>query len=445
MIISFIYGIFVKLRGKLVVLQSVFGGFIETYVIILVGYKLIGISLKNEVIHISIVSFYGSIILLLVKEALPSASYLLVTILSIGFLLTFVTNISTFSSIMAVLLGCLLLLLSEVISFTLLKGLPYIQSISSLPLVRVVPNIVIMLIIYLILNKFNYYIPVKIKKKHYKNDSILSIIIFLFGLLFLFYILVFEMNQFKFFSLSSALVLVLITLSVLYLIRYHMVKKIEDLAFSLNDQYEEDISKHITTMRSQRHDFIHHMLAIKQMLNSGKYQESFDYINSVLGETSYISDVLPIASEAVGGLLLSYKEKASKKGINIYYHIMDGLNSFPCKVYETNKILGNLLLNAIEAVDQIEEEKKFINMKIYRNNSHYYIEVSNFIEKETIERNIENIFKPGFTTKNHIGNTGQGLSIVENLVLQYRGHIYLEIIDDMIKFIVKIPHGGKYD
>lgn len=66
-------------------------------------------------------------------------------------------------------------------------------------------------------------------------------------------------------------------------------------------------------MRSQRHDFIHHILALKQMLNSGKYTDSVDYVNSVLEEISYVSDVLPIASEAVGGLLLSYKEKGEKR------------------------------------------------------------------------------------------------------------------------------------
>ncbi|MDM5220324.1 GHKL domain-containing protein [Peribacillus sp. NJ11] len=424
-------------------LLSIFGGFLETLVIILVGYRLIGISLKDKMIPICIVSFYGSIILLMVKETLPSITYLLVTILAIGFLLTFVTNLNSFASIIAVLLGCLLLLISEVIGFALFKEFPYIHSLSALPLVRAIPHLVIMVIFYVILRTANYYIPIPVKKKQNKNDTILSVLVFLFGLLFLFYIFVFEFKQLKFLSITSAIVLVLITISLLYIIRYHMVKKIEDLAVSLDGQYEEDISKHITTMRSQRHDFIHHILALKQMLNSGKYNDSVDYVNSVLEEISYVSDILPIASEAVGGLLLSYKEKGSKKGINMYYYIADDLSSFPCKVYETNKIFGNLILNAIEAVDQLEEEKRYINMKIQRNDVHYILEVSNFIEGGTLE-NIGSIFDQGFTTKKNACNTGQGLAIVESLVMQYGGHIYPEVIDDMITFIVKIPHGGQY-
>lgn len=127
----------------------------------------------------------------------------------------------------------------------------------------------------------------------------------------------------------------------------------------------------------------------------------------------------------------------------MYYYIGDNLSSFPCKIYETNKILGNLILNAIEAVDQLEEEKRYINMKIQRNDVHYILEVSNYIEDGTVE-NIESIFDQGFTTKTNTYNTGQGLTIVESIVMQYGGHIYPEVIEDMITFIVKIPHGGKY-
>lgn len=425
-------------------LLTVFGGFLETFFIIVIGYQFIGIPLKNKIIPISVVSLYGSTVLLMVKEAFPSGIYLIITILALGFLLTFVINVNSFASITAVLLGCILLLISEVLGSVLLRGFPYIQSLNSLPLVRVIPHLIIMGIIYVILKKTNYYFPIPVKKKGSKNDTILSILFLLLGTLFLFYIFIFEFNQLKSFSISSTTIVVIITLSVLYLIRRHMVTKIENLAVSIDTQYEEDISKQITTIRSQRHDFIHHMLALKKMLNSEKFKESANYINSVLEETSYINDVLPVASEAVGGLLLSYKEKAIKKGINIYYHITDDLSFFPCKFYESNRILGNLILNAIEAVEQLEVERRYINLKIYRNDVYYVVEVSNFVKDGTVEKNIENIFNRGFTTKINISNTGQGLAIIENIVTQYGGHIYPEVIDDMITFIVKIPYGGNY-
>lgn len=425
-------------------LITVLGGFLETFVIIIVGYRLIGISLKDKIIPISVVSFYGSVILMMVKGSLPSATYLIITILAIGFLLTFVTNIYTYASIIAVSLGCFSLLISDVLGFLLIRKFLTLELAEISPLIMVTPNILIMTIIYVILKKTGYYLPVRIGRKTSKNNMVLSILLFLFGSLFLFYIFVFEVNQFELLSIPSALVLVLITLTVFYLVHYHLVRKVEELAVSIDGQYEEDIAKQITIIRSQRHDFIHHMLAMKKMLNNGKFNESVDYVNSVIEETTFTNDVLPVASEAIGGVLLSYKEKAANNGINVFYNISDDLVSFPCKIFETNRILGNLILNAIEAVYQLEEEKRYINMKIYRNEVYYVIEVSNYIDVGIVEKSIDNIFKPGFTTKLNTSNSGQGLSIVESLVMQYDGHIYPNIIDDMITFNVSIPYGGHY-
>lgn len=432
-------------KGVLVVLITVLGGFLETFVIILIGYRLIGISLKDKIIPISVVSFYGSVILMMVKGSLPSATYLIVTILAIGFLLTFVININTFASVIAISLGCLSLLISDVLGFLLVRKVLRLELGELSPLFIITPNILIMAAIYVILKKNNYYIPIPLKKKkNNKNNKVLSVLLFLLSSLFLFYIFVFEINQFELLSIPSASVLVLITLTVFYLVHYHVVRKVEELAVSIDGQYEEDIVKQITIIRSQRHDFIHHMLAMKQMLNNGNFDESVDYVNSVIEETTFTSDVLPVASEAIGGVLLSYKEKAAKNGINVFYHITDDLVSLPCKIFEVNRILGNLILNAIEAVYQLEEEKRYVNMKIYRNDVCYVIEVSNYIDVTIVEESIENIFDPGFTTKLNTSNTGQGLSIIENLVTQYGGYIYPNITDDMITFNVSIPYGGHY-
>ena len=426
-------------------LITVLGGFLETFVIILIGYRLIGISLKDKIIPISVVSFYGSVILMMVKGSLPSATYLIVTILAIGFLLTFVININTFASVIAISLGCLSLLISDVLGFLLVRKVLRLELGELSPLFIITPNILIMAAIYVILKKNNYYIPIPLKKKkNNKNNKVLSVLLFLLSSLFLFYIFVFEINQFELLSIPSASVLVLITLTVFYLVHYHVVRKVEELAVSIDGQYEEDIVKQITIIRSQRHDFIHHMLAMKQMLNNGNFDESVDYVNSVIEETTFTSDVLPVASEAIGGVLLSYKEKAAKNGINVFYHITDDLVSLPCKIFEVNRILGNLILNAIEAVYQLEEEKRYVNMKIYRNDVCYVIEVSNYIDVTIVEESIENIFDPGFTTKLNTSNTGQGLSIIENLVTQYGGYIYPNITDDMITFNVSIPYGGHY-
>lgn len=425
--------------------QTLLGGFFETLLIILVGLRLIGIRLtiKRKLIPIVVVSFYGSIILMIVRDILPSATYLIVTILAIGILMSFVIDLNIISNVISILLGCLTLILSEVISFALLSNISFVKNLitQGSTLLKALPHLTVMLLIFFILLKVNIHIPFPIKKKEKNNNYIIfSILFVLFGFLFLFYLYIIDTNELVYFSLPSAIFLIFITISVFYLIKFYILGNMENLSISLNDQYEEDISKQIRILKSQRHDFVHHLLATKQMLKRGKYEETLAYINSVLEEIAAISEVLPIQSDAISGLLLSYKEKASALGIEVFYQINDNLSYLPCKTYEINKVLGNLIVNAIEATRDLAEEKKYIHMKIYRD-KYYRIQVSNFIDENNTINSAPSFFSPGFSTKSG-KDRGYGLAITEELIEQYNGDIYFELTNDLITFKVNLPYGG---
>lgn len=355
--------------------------------------------------------------------------------------MTFIIEIDVLASTIALLFGCITLLVSELIGFALLKNLYITEILSSRnsPLVRAIPHLMVMMLISLLLSMNKFHIPIPVKKTKSSNYKIFSLLFLLFGFLFLFYSYIIEVNQIKLFSMSSAIFLVVLTFSLFYTIRIQLLKSSENFAISLNEQYEEDISSQIRTIRSQRHDFLHHLLATKQMLNSGKFQETSDYINSVLNESASTSDVLPIASDAIGGLLLSYKERGAAVGVEVHYEVRDNLISFPCKAYESNKIFGNLLANSIEAVKDLESEKRYVHLKIDKS-KFYQIKISNFINEETVIKEAQNFFSPGFTTKK--GNKGHGLAILEGLVEKYNGSVHFEITNDLITFYVKLPLGG---
>lgn len=421
--------------------QTLLGGFLETFLIITVGLRLIGVSTQSKWVSVVIISFYGSTILMMMKGITPSVMYLLITIIAIGILMTFIIDIGILASITALLLGCLTLLVSEVIGFVFLKDLHIFELLSSSrsSVLNAIPHLMVMMLLLILMSTIKFHIPIPVKKSKHSNQKIFSVLFLLFGFLFLFYSYVIKVNQIELVSISSAVFLVILTFSIFYMIRLQLLKSSETLAESLNEQYEEDLSKQIRIIRSQRHDFIHHLLATKQMLNAEKFQESVDYINAVLSESASTSDVLPISSDAIGGLLLSYKEKAASVGVEIHYQITDNLVSLPCKVYESNKIFGNLLANAIEAVKDLESNKRYIHLKIYKE-KFYQIEISNFINEVAVIKSAQNFFMPGFSTKQ--GNKGHGLVILEDLVEKYDGSIHFEVTNDLITFYVKLPLGG---
>jgi two-component system, LytTR family, sensor histidine kinase AgrC len=426
---------------------KLFGGTIETFLIILVGYTLIGISIRGKIYPLLVASFYGSVILTILKGAIAPYVYLLILIVSLGILLTFIVQVSVAQSLLALVAGAIILLLSEFISFLFWHSLQTMFAIKmmDLPVLTIaLPHMLIMLIIYFLSRKFNFHIQSydDVSERKGRNAKFYSILFLLFGMLFLYYAIIFKHHSDSTFAILSAIFLVIITILIFYVIRYLLNSNLESLSIRLNHQYEEDLTHYISNVKFQRHDFVHHLLAVKKMLDIGRYDECKKYLDEVLDETSSVNEVLPLASDAVAGMLLSYKELAIKKSVHVHYIISDNLKDVPCRVYELNKILGNLILNAIEAVESVEECKRQVTVSIGKKSDEYFFEVSNFANIEELEKNITDIFKYGFSTKKRTGNHGQGLAIVQSIVEKYKGYVYPEIVDHSVTFVLKIPSGG---
>ncbi|KPL59252.1 sensor histidine kinase [Rossellomorea vietnamensis] len=427
-------------------LYTLLGGMIETFLIIIVGYALMGITGGKRLYSFLFVSFYGSVVLTMLKGSVPAYIYLLILIISIGILLTFIVRVSVKLSLLAIVAGSILLLLSEFVGSILLYlfQLVFHFTISDWPTLAVAtPHMLMMLFMYFLIKKYNLGIHPNDANLGVKvsNTKFYSILFFLFAILFLYYAIIFSHHSSSV-TLLSAVFLVIITILTFYVIQYLLNSNLESLSIQLNHQYEEDLSQYISQVKYQRHDFIHHILATKKMLDDGHYEECKDYLNEVLDETSSVNDVLPLTSDAVAGMLLSYKAIAFKKDVDLHFIIRDSLKDIPCRVFELNKILGNLILNSIEAVEIEEKSMKQITVVIGKTNNEYLFEVSNPACIDKFEKNISNIFKEGFSTKKGNGNQGQGLAIVQSLVEKYRGYLYPELLDNSVTFVVKIPCGG---
>lgn len=107
-------------------------------------------------------------------------------------------------------------------------------------------------------------------------------------------------------------------------------------------------------------------------------------------------------------------------------------------VYETNKIIGNLLQNAIDEVKHQEDKSYGIWLSIIRRHEYCVIRVSNQVEREMLDANwIGQIYRQGYTTKQ--GHDGVGLSSVQQLVRRYKGVMDTRLEGTIIHFVVRIP------
>lgn len=209
-----------------------------------------------------------------------------------------------------------------------------------------------------------------------------------------------------------------------------VVYNIERMQFSLDKIYQKDLHAFYHIIRSQRHDFNIHLNTIYGLINNEKFSETNRYINKVVEEARDINELLPLHHPEIGAMLYTYKELALQKGIVLKFHIMDNLRSMPCNIYEMNKILGNLLQNAIEAVDG-----GTIEVTIAKEYDQILLSVANKIDTETAD--LENMFSHGFSTKST--HEGIGLPTIQNIIFKFNGVIYPEINGDLLIMNVRIP------
>lgn len=119
-------------------------------------------------------------------------------------------------------------------------------------------------------------------------------------------------------------------------------------------QYQKEMTNFMEMIRSQRHDFNFHIQAISGMLRNEKYNECREYVDTMVKSTQSVNEVLPIYHPAVSAFLSNFREILLRKGIELKIQIYYDLKNTSCTVYEINKILGNLIQNA---VDEVEDSK----------------------------------------------------------------------------------------
>jgi signal transduction histidine kinase len=198
----------------------------------------------------------------------------------------------------------------------------------------------------------------------------------------------------------------------------------------LAHQYEE-IKNIYMNMRGWRHDYHNHIQVIKAQMALEKYEE----VNTYLDELE--QDLNRVDTYVKSGNLMADAILNSKLSITQTRHI--GIN---CKAELPQElaisdidmcvILGNLLDNAIEACEKIEENKRFLRIYMVVNKKQLYISIQNSAREEL-----------DFNEKNYIstkrGNHGLGMKRVKLIVDKYQGFLNLQNEPGIFAAEVSIP------
>lgn len=226
-----------------------------------------------------------------------------------------------------------------------------------------------------------------------------------------------------------AILLVLLQDQIRQRIRLQMLNR----AFA---RWQQESCDYMNTIRSQRHDFNLHLHAISGLVASGEYAECGAYVQRLAAEAAAVNDIMPVADAVVGSMLYNMRETARKKGSDIYYQITYDMAEVLCSGFECNKIIGNLLQNALDALTTPEDLAYGIRTTIFKRKGCTVITVENKFDGDMDA--IAKVFEPGYSTKKH--HEGIGLPMVLQSVTRCGGRVYPEFEDGKIRFVVSLPN-----
>jgi signal transduction histidine kinase len=172
-------------------------------------------------------------------------------------------------------------------------------------------------------------------------------------------------------------------------------------------------------MRHQRHDFHHQLQTVYGLLETGYYEEARQHIRKAHETISTPLELIRTDQPHVTALLYAKWALAEAKQIHLEPVIDCSLQEFPLSPLETSALLGNLLDNALEAVENAAPEDRIVCLEIRRDPGGYAITVANRGRLETSRET--RLFQAGYTTKE--GHSGMGLAIVRKIVAKYGGNI----------------------
>lgn len=200
----------------------------------------------------------------------------------------------------------------------------------------------------------------------------------------------------------------------------------------LVQQYYAEVENMFRTMRGWRHDYRHHIQALKAHMSRNEYGEVNRYLDMLDGDLTRVETVLKTGNRMADAVLNSKLSLARDQNITVKADAAVPIN-LSVNELDLSVILGNLLDNAIEACARLPEEKRLIRIYIAMKGNYLYLSVSNTAAGGKKEK-IAGRFLSG-KGEGH----GFGLARIDAIVKKYGGYITRASEDGAFSTEVLLP------
>jgi len=269
--------------------------------------------------------------------------------------------------------------------------------------------------------------------------SLVGVVLILMGVEYYYpnLIVAYENQMIRFLDVTIHLTITMFVAAVLIIVysrTYQREKeRSEDYAGAIEEHYRQqlyymkNLEDLIFKLKSERHDFNHHLGVIYGLLEQKKFNKLKNYTQQLVENSEGFQNIVNLPYTIIRAML-NYKLSAARdKGIELRLNIdiPAGLN---INEFDVTIILGNLLDNAVKECIKISENKRYIKLDLSYKPNYFIIIVKNPIEKK-VNLKEQRISKNGKMERNH----GFGLNNIEHMVKKHEGFMKIEQEDNSFK------------
>lgn len=420
--------------GNLTLFSVFFQSISEGIILIATSLALLGYNIQDNIKKIILIGTLDGLFLIIVRMYCPFGLHTFIALIFLTITISIVMKIEFIKSFIIGSLGIILIGALEC------AFVPILLFIFNLPLHSVLENQFLRTFItyphMIILASIGVLAQKKVWSLIDLNTMLISkktiILVFLvllqsFFILFFNIIIVFNQTQLLISIVSQFSLVINVILTVSLVISIILLKKLiyitENEAIMVTQEaYTKNVDDLFVSYRAQRHDFHNHLQTIYNMIHNCKSTEIKEYLDLVIDDFEELNDLIRLKNSAVAALLKAKIAATNSKDINFEIDAQCSLDNMKIKPHELVTILGNLINNAIEAVENSEQKDRQISLELSCFKSFIVFKISTPVLITTLDRS-EKIFEQNFTTKNSDKHDGIGLTIVKNLVTKNKGEI----------------------
>ena len=195
----------------------------------------------------------------------------------------------------------------------------------------------------------------------------------------------------------------------------------------LEERYQEMLKS-----RKVVHDMKNHILALKNYDQEQNWPGLHEYLNELSDDMMEYNFHVWTGNHMLD-MILNQKEKDAQNQNTVMQIDTEVFSTLPFTDREIISLFGNLLDNALEACEKINDKERWIKIKIKKKNLLLYIEIANALEEMP-----KQIQKEFVSNKKDNGFHGYGMKNIQDIVKKYDGIFEYKVYEDHLIFMISI-------